>query len=25
VPFTGFLTLAWFIVVGAAIILQFVI
>ena len=25
VPFTGFLTLAWFIVVGAAITLQFVI
>jgi uncharacterized membrane protein len=25
VPFTGFLTLAWFLVVGAAIVLQFVI
>jgi uncharacterized membrane protein len=25
VPFTGFLTLAWFLVVGAAITLQFVI
>jgi hypothetical protein len=25
VPFTGFLTLAWYVVVGAAITLQFVI
>ena len=25
VPFTGFLTLAWFVVIGAAITLQFVI